>query len=153
WIRARVGLARGTGRLREADEVELRVQDLGDQESLVTVQADVRSLRNQLTFAMICCALLVFVSVVVAATGGASGLVLALPAILGAALVRAISAKRLHRIGRGLEGAVDALELLGESRPELGDPLSGAMNGARRIGSRLRLLGEALREGLSKPEK
>jgi hypothetical protein len=153
WLRARVGLARGTGRLREADEVELRIQELGPDEALVTVEADVRSLRGQMAFTFGACGLLVAVAAALAAAAGASGLLLALPGILGAGVVRAISKRRIQRIGRGLEGALDALELAADGRAELTDPIGGALEGARRLGTRLKLLGEALRDGMQRPEK
>lgn len=152
WMRARLGLARGTGRLREADEVELRVQELSAEEALVTLEADVSSVRNQTALTLGSCAVLVVAAVSLAFPYGAPALLLALPGLLGAAASRAFADGRLRRISRGLEGTLDALELRPERRAE-NDPVLGAIEGARRLGSRIKLLGEALRDGMSRPEK
>jgi hypothetical protein len=147
-VRSGLGLTRGTGNLRSADEIALRIQPLDAGESLVTVEADVQSLRRQTAAGLAG-------SVAAAAVAGwigqdlmgTGGWLLALPAAMatGGAVVSNLR-RRLVRIRRGLERTLDALALPEKQPPALNDPFTGAIEGARRLGQRVRQLSEAFRQ-------
>jgi hypothetical protein len=153
-LRSALGLARGTGQLRKADSVVLRVERLDDAEVLVTATADMLAGRRRAAAGMgVLLALSIVLGVVAAAVFGPFAWVGV--SMLGVALAAAWRFERLREleaVERGLDRALDAL---GEPKPEpprLERGVSGALGGARRLGKELRLLGEAVRDGLRPPK-
>lgn len=147
-IRTGLGLGRGTGHLRQADEVTLRVQPLDSDDSLVTMEADVGSMRRD--SALLAASGLVAAGVagfVGADLFGAGGWALALPALVGwgAAATASVRA-RLARIRSGMERTLDALALEDRPPPSLDERVAGAIEGARRFKTRIKLLSDSFRD-------
>jgi hypothetical protein len=153
-LRAGLGLSRGTGHLRQADQVVLRVEPLDDDESLVTVEADVDSERSKTVAALAGTALAATAAGWIGADlMGPEGWAIALPSLLvpGAALLSRLR-RRLERIRAGMERALDAVSHAEQAPPGIEERVTGALENARRLGTRLKLLSDAFRDGM-KPDR